>query len=468
VKRGIKMKGLKKNVLKWFDKDRKTAELSLQIWNNPELAMQEEKSSQILCDWLHDEGFQVNKGIAGMPTAFLGTFGSKSPVIAFLAEYDSLPGCSNKVLPRRQPIIERGPGHGCGHNLIGAGNTASAISLKNEMEKLGISGSIRVYGAPAEELLVGKVFMAKQGLFDDCDAVLTSHPAWENAANANANLSLISTEFTFFGQSSHAPLAPESGRNALDAVQLANVAANMRQKNMARGTVIEYVISEGGHQPNMVPDISKVWYFVRHPEVDLVKDSYIRLLDLVRGAAIATGTTWKEQFITGCYGYLPNESLGKLIFDNARIIGAPVFSKQEKQFATMIRKNYGLSEIENPFHEDLRFKKGGLEMDSQDDGDVSWICPLGRINYAFPIGIPFHSWGFTAVSGSSIGQKGMMFSARTLAATAADLLTHPDLLKDIKKEHEKRTKRFRYVSLLPNQTKPITKEFMKLHTKTQC
>jgi aminobenzoyl-glutamate utilization protein B len=461
---------IKKNILEWLSKEQKDIiEISEKIWRYAELAMQEKKSSMTLCNWLSKEGFRVETGTSGMPTAFLAEFslGSGSPVIAFLTEYDAIPRISNKVAPWREPMVKGDPGHGCGHPQICTGNTAAAIAVKNEMKKLGIDGTIRVYGGPAEELLIGKVFMARDGLFDDCDVILTSHPTYVNAANANACCSLLSTEFTFFGESCLVSTSPESGRNALDAAQLANVASSMRKNYMARGTVVEYVIPEGGFYPNVVPDVAKIWYMVRHPNVNCVKDAYQKIVDAVKGAAIATGTTSEERFLTFCYGYLPNERLGKLIYDNAKMVRPPIFSNEEKLFANELRKNYGLEAREEPIHEGIEFQKGGLDMYAQDGGDASWISPLASVNCAFPIGIPRHGWGITAVSGSSIAHKGMMFCARTLGATAADILTLPEVVEEIKKEHRERTKGFEYKCLVPDNVKPITEDFVKHHVKTR-
>ena len=461
---------LKKNILEWLNKEQKSIiEISDKLWSYAELAMQEKQSSMTLCNWLSKEGFRIETGTSGMSTAFLAEFssGSGSPVVAFLTDLDAVPCVSNKVVPWHEPIVEGGPGHGCGHPLICAGNTAAAIAVKNEMERLDIEGTVRVYGCPAEELLIGKAFMARDGLFDDCDVIMTSHPTSMNAANANTCCALLSTEFTFFGQTCLTSGFPEAGRNALDAAQLTAIAVNMRKNHMARGTVVEHVIPDGGCQPNVVPDFSKVWFMIRHADVNCVKDAYDKIVDAVKGATIATGTTSKEQFLSFCYGYLPNERLGRLIYDNAKMVGPPIFSDKEKRFANELRKNYGLEEIEEPIHEGIQFLKGGLDMYAQDGGDASWINPLASLNCAFPRDITFHGWGITAVSGSSIGHKGLMFCAKTLAATAADILTLPKWVEEIKGEHKERTRDFRYRCLVPDGVKPITEDFMKHHVKSR-
>lgn len=461
---------LKQNVLKSLTKNQKVLiEVSDELWRTPELAMQELRTSGLLCDWLAKEGFLVETGMSGMQTAFLAEFtqGSRTPVIAFLTDLDAVPGVSNEVVPWHEAIIEGGPGHGCGHPQINAGNIGAAIAVKNEMEKLNVDGTIRVYGAPAEELLIGKVFMARDGLFDHCDVILTSHPSAVNAANANTCCALLSTEFTFFGQSCLTAKNPEAGRSALDAAQLVTIAVNMRKNYMARGTVVEYVIPDGGSQPNAVPDISKVWFMVRHPDVAWVKDAYQKILDAVKGATLATGTTSREQFLAFCHGYLPNERLGRLIYDNAKIVRPPTFSDAEKRFANDIRKSYGLEEVESPIHEGLEFLQDGLDMYAQDGGDASWIAPLASVNCAFPKDITFHGWGTTAVSGSSIGHKGLMFFAMTLAATAADILSCPKVLDEIKEEHENRRNGRGYQCLMPLGITPISEDFMKHHVKVR-
>ncbi len=461
---------LKKTALQWLDKNRRTLiRLSDKIWEYAEVGMQEEKSAKALHNWLRKNGFYIRTGISGMPTAFLAEFsrGSGSPVIGLLAEYDALPGNSNKKVPRHEPLKEGGPGHGCGHNLIGVGAAAAAVAIKKSIEKLKINATVRVYGTPGEELLVGKVFMARDGLFDDCDVILTSHPGDINAASAIPCYFFISTEFTFFGESCHLPSMPEIGRNALDAAQLAIISTNMRNKHMKKDTIIEYVIPDGGFQPNVIPDVSKVWFFVRHRELSGLKDAYKKVIESVRGAAISTGTTWQEKFITGCYGYLPNDRLAKLIYDNAMMIGPPTFTNKEKHFANEIRKNYGFTEVNEPIHEDIDLLRGIMGTYSQDDGDASWINPLGKLKYAFPRDIPVHGWGFTALSGTSIGHKGMMFAAKTITATGIDILMRQDVLKEIKNEHKGRTKGFKYACLVPPNIKPITRDFMKYHVKTR-
>lgn len=455
-------------LFKWIDTNKNNIlSISDKIWENPELAMQEKISSKVLIDWLESEGFEVTKGVSGMPTAFLAEYkvGSGKPIIGLLAEYDAMAGNSNKVSPKHEPIIEGGPGHGCAHNIIGTASSAAAIALKNEMIKSNIDGTIRVYGTPGEELLIAKVFMARDGLYDDCDIILTNHALYWNAANVNPTYALISTEFSFIGEAAHATSSPQHAKNALDAAILTINAANLRQKYVAHNTILEYVLPDGGYQPNAVPDSAKVWFFIRNPDVNNLLDAYNKLVDAAKGAAIATGTTFKEDFSTGCYGYLTNIKLGEIMYDVAKTIGPPAFTEEEKVFANTIRENYGLDPLDEPIHESLDFRKDGLDLYAQDDGDASWICPLARVGHAFPFGIPYHGWGFTAVSGSSIGHKGLVFCAKVMAATAMAILTDPQALKDIWKEHKERTKNFKYKCLVPDDVKPMTEDFMKYHVK---
>ena len=459
---------LKKGILESIcKKETSLIELCDALWRTPELAMKEVKTSKLLRELLHKEGFKVETGISNIPTSFFAEFtqGSGSPVIAFLTDLDAVPRISNKAVPWREETKPDSPGHGCGHPQINAGNVGAAIAVTKEMKKHKIDGAIRVYGGSAEELLIGKVYMARDGFFDDCDVILTSHPTYLNAANANTCCGLLSTEFTFLGQSCLAAKNPESGRSALDAAQLATIAISMRKTYMSRGTVVEYVIPDGGSQPNAVPDFSKVWFMVRHPDIECIKDSYQKILDAIKGAALCTGTTFTEQFLTFCYGYLPNHTLGKIIYDNARIVQAPTFSEQEKKFANDIRKIYGLNELKEPIHEGIEFLKNGIDMYAQDGGDASLIAPLASVNCAFPKDIPFHGWGISAVSGSSIGHKGMIFCAKTLAATAIDILSKPEMLQRIKKEHKNRTKNHQYQCLLPDDIALISEKFMDYHVK---
>ena len=453
----------KARVTGWIDENaQRIFDISDEIWDHPELAMGEERAADLLCDLLDGEGFDVDRGVAGMPTAFVAehSVGSGSPVVGILAEYDALPALSNEVVSRKQPIVEGGPGHGCGHNLIGTGNTAAAIALSHAMASDGIDGTVRVYGTPGEELLISKVFMARDGLFDDCDVILTSHPTWENAANANSCYALLSAEFTFHGESCHMPSTPQTGRNALDAAIMTINGANTRKKHMHKDTVVEYVVPDGGLQPNIVPDVSRVWFFVRHPTVSQVLTDFEKVRDAAGGAATSTGTELEERFITGCYGYLPNDRIAEVIYENALEVGPPTFTEEEETFAGEIMAEYDVPGRSEPLHTDVDLLADGVDKYSQDDGDASWIAPLGRFNYAFPRRVPYHGWGFTAVSGSSIGRKGMLFNAKTLATSAIDVLTRPGLLEEIQAEHGDRTEGFSYDCLVPDDVDPITAEFV--------
>ncbi len=256
------MERMKSHALEWIDEGRERfIDIAKTIWNHPELAMEEHRSSALLADELEREGFEVQRGVADMPTAFVATWGSDSPTIGFLCEYDALPGLSNEAVPERKPIVEGGPGHGCGHNLIGTASMAAAMAVRSILEAGKFPGTVKVFGTPAEETLAGKVFMTREGVFEGLDAVLTWHPYGKNRATYEGSLALLSVRFAFEGKTCHIPSRPEAGRNSLDAAELMNVAANMRRKHFPPETTLEYVQLEGGAFPNVTPDRAEVWYF---------------------------------------------------------------------------------------------------------------------------------------------------------------------------------------------------------------
>ena len=438
------------NILNYLcDNENKLTQLAINIWNHPQVALQETYAAKLLEDELEDAGFLVQRGVAQMPTAFVATWGQGKPVIGILAEYDALPGLSQKVSAVKDPVDEGEPGHGCGHNLYGVACLGAALAVKQAMESNGIAGTIKFFGCPAEETLVGKVFMAKSGVFDDIDAAVTWHPMYANTAWNSSSNALNSFKLNFHGVSAHAGSNPEMGRSALDAVMLTDVGVNYLREHVIQEARIHCVVTSGGLAPNIVPDYAQVWYFVRAPRRSQVEEIYPRVIDIARGAALMSGTSLDVQFITGGYEYLPNEVINNLTIEKMNIIGAPKFSDNDKMFANKLKetlditvveaaiKKYGLTieDIGNPLCEKILdkvggFSKGDIRTGSTDVGDVSHITPTGQFTTCCkPIGIAGHSWQCTASSGSNIGLKGMMLAAKTMALTILDLEIKPEILK---------------------------------------
>lgn len=446
--------------------------LAKDIWEHPQLGLQETYGSKRIADELQKEGFSVKMNVAEMPTAFVASWGTGKPVIGILGEYDALPGLSQKVSAKQEPIKEGDPGHGCGHNLLGTASLGAALAVKEVMEKNEIKGTIRYYGCPAEEAGVGKVFMARGEVFDDLEAALTWHPMYANTVMNSSCLAVSSFRLNFHGISAHAAASPELGRSALDGVILTDVGVNYLREHIPQEARIHCVITNGGLAPNVVPSYAQIWYYVRAPRRDQVDELYARVLDIAKGAALMSGTTFDVEFLAGSYDYLSNETIGKIMLEELRKIGGPEFTEEEKYFAKQLQatlppttvesalKSYGLTreEIGDPLSEKIvdhvrGFDKGTLMPASTDVGDVSHIVPTGQITTCcMPLGVPVHSWQSTASVGSTIGFKGMMLAAKTLALTALDLLTNSEQLTAAMDEFKKSTEGKKYRSPLPEGT----------------
>ena len=299
------------------------------------MGYQEEKSAALLQQTLSDEGFSIKKGVAGMPTAFIAEYGSGSPVIAILGEYDALPGLSQQAIPEKKSN-DKPAGHACGHHLFGTASIAAAIEVKNWIKTNNIKGTIRFYGCPAEEGGSGKVYLVREGLFNDVDVTLHWHPSSVNAASAGAALANKSAKFRFYGVSAHAAGAPEKGRSALDGVEAMNMMVNMMREHIPQETRIHYVITDGGKAPNVVPDFAEVYYYARHNKRDVVIDIFDRITKAAEGAALGTGTTMDFEMIGGTHELLPNLTLQKLMYDNLVTVGGVLYTEEEKVFANKI------------------------------------------------------------------------------------------------------------------------------------
>jgi len=446
-------------------------ELAKNIWEHPELGQKEVHASKLIADQLERAGFSVSMGVGQLPTAFVAIWGEGRPIIGILGEYDALPSLSQKVSPVKDPIVEESPGHGCGHNLLGVGALGAALSVKAAMEQGGIKGTIRYYGCPAEETLVGKVFMAREGVFDDLDAAITWHPGFVNSVWAATSTAMNSFKVNFHGVAAHAGGSPESGRSALDGVQLMDVGVNYMREHVIQDARIHCVITEGGKAPNVVPPYAQVWYYVRAPNREQVEFIYAWMLDIAQGAALMTGTTYDIDFLTGCYNTLPNDVIGDLLLEKLRKIGVPKYTDEERNLAHKLQetfppgaiekslKRYGMTreEVGDPLCEIIAdpYDKGKVMGGSTDVGDVSYITPTAQITTCCQaLGTPGHSWQNVVTSGSSIGSKGMMLAARSMAMAALDLETRPDVLQAARAEFEEKTKGKKYVSSLPGGAVP--------------
>ena len=427
-----------------------------QIWDLAEVGYQETESSGLLQSQLAAAGFEVDADVAGMPTAFVASWGTGSPVIGILAEYDALPGITQGRSPERMPRPEVGAGHACGHHLFGTGSVAAALAVKEWLASSGAPGTIRVFGTPAEEGGAGKVYMVRGGLFNDVDAVIHWHPSSGNSASPSSSLANKSAKFRFRGVSAHAAGAPDQGRSALDGVEAMNHMVNMLREHVPQETRIHYVITSGGSAPNVVPDFAEVYYYVRNPDSENVRAIFDRVVLAAEGAATGTGTEMDYEVIHGIYAMLPNDALQRRAHENLTRVGGVTYDDAERAFAATIQKTLASPRpLESAASvEPYAPRVGG---GSTDVADVSWVVPTVGIGTATWVpGTPAHSWQAIAAGGTSIGEKGMVVAAKTLAMMAVDLFTDPELLAVAKAEYAERVgPDFEYVSLVGDRPPPL-------------
>jgi aminobenzoyl-glutamate utilization protein B len=431
-------------------KSKNYEQIAQKIWSFAELGYKEQKSSILLQETLKQSGFSIQPGVAGIPTAFVATYGSGGPVIGILGEYDALPGLSQDSIPTKRSLGSAA-GHACGHHLFGTGSAAAAIAVKDWLKESGQKGTIQFFGCPAEEGGSGKVYMAREGLFNQVDAVLHWHPNDINSTSNTSSLANKTGKFRFYGLSSHAAASPERGRSALDAVEAMDFMANMMREHVPSTTRIHYVITNGGKAPNIVPDYAEVYYYVRSPQREVVEDVWNRLEKAAEGAALGTGTRFELEVIGGVYELLPNDALAKVLDQNFVSIGGYVLNAKEKAFAKQLQETIGmrkadlnLTNIINPGLPDP------LSNGSTDVGDISWLVPtIGLVSATWVPGTSAHSWQAVASGGTSIGTQGMMLAAKTMATTAIDLYKNPALIQAAKQELKKRQgEGFQYKPLL--------------------
>lgn len=425
--------------------------IALEIWENAELGYKEKKSSALLQETLKKEGFSVNAGVAEIPTAFVATYGSGQPVIAILAEFDALPGLAQQAVPEKKGIEGKAGGHGCGHHLFGTASVAAGISIKKLIEEKKLIGTIKVFGCPAEEGGSGKVYMVRAGLFNDVDVAIHWHPGDENGITMTSALANSSAKFRFYGLSAHAAGAPERGRSALDAVESMDYMVNLMREHIPQETRIHYVITQGGKAPNVVPDFAEVYYYVRHPKRDQVKEIFERVVTTAKAAAMGTETRMDYEIIGGTHDLLLNRSLADVMQKNLEKVGGVKYTEEEKLFAKRIQSSFNFSYPSVDAADSIKPLKIGMDAGggSTDVGDVSYVVPTVGLRAAtWAPGTPAHSWQAVAAGGTEIGTKGMMVAAKTMAMTAIDLFTNPLLIQKAKEEFIQSKGNYKYEALL--------------------
>jgi aminobenzoyl-glutamate utilization protein B len=418
------------------------ATVAKQIWSFAEVGYQEVKSSALLQQQLRAAGFQVKAGVADIPTAFVATFGSGKPIIGIVGEYDALPGLSQEAqTAARHAIEENAPGHGCGHNLLGTGALAAAVAVKEWMAASGQKGTLRYYGTPAEEGGSGKVYMVRAGLFSDVDVAVSWHPGDRNEASPTSSTANITAKFRFHGVAAHAAAAPERGRSALDAVEAMDYMVNMMREHVPQETRIHYIITRGGAAPNIVPDFAEAYYYARHPSMPVLDKIWDRIVDAAKGAALGTGTTMDLEVTGAVYNVLPNEYLSSVMHKNLERVGGFSYTPEEAKFAEEIRKTLtDPPDVVIGSQEKVRpMRSGAVNSSSTDYADVSWNVPsVSMTGATFAPGVPAHSWQATACAGGTIGVKGMLVAAKSMALTTVDLFTDPTHIQKAKVEFDQK------------------------------
>jgi aminobenzoyl-glutamate utilization protein B len=426
------------------------------LWEYAETGLEEHRSAALLADTLEGEGFRVERGVAGMPTAFVAEWGRGHPIVGVLAEYDALPGLGNAPVSSKEPRIDGHPhGHGCGHNVFGAGSVGAAIALKRAAESQGLKGTIRLYGTPAEETLVGKVYMARDGLFDDLDVALDWHPVFLTRVNNESSMAMNNFAVEFYGRAAHGA-RPWHGRSALDAVELMNHGVNLMREHIEPTARIHYVVSDGGQAPNVVPDYARVWYYVRDSNREKVERNYAWMLEIAAGAAQATQTRHEVSLLTGVHSVLLNRPLQEAAQANLELVGPPRYTDEEQEFARSLQRELGIEALGISTRvEPLADEPGPPGDGSTDVAEVSRITPTLRMVVA--LGgeeLPWHSWASSASAGTPGAAKAAHVAARVLALTGVDVLTDPGLVERARAEFVEKTGGRRYRSPLPKGQAP--------------
>ncbi|HMQ47945.1 MAG TPA: amidohydrolase [Saprospiraceae bacterium] len=440
-----------------MQQEKEMIRMSDQIWALAETALEETESYKILADYAESQGFRVERGVAEMPTAFIATYGSGSPIIGILGEFDALPGISQQAVPEKKPLKEGAAGHGCGHNLFGVGSLGAAVAIKELMETGQLKGTIRFYGTPAEEKYFGKLYMARAGLFDDLDACLDWHPSDKISANVQSSLALVDFIVEFYGQAAHASSDPWNGRSAVDGLELYTTGINYLREHIKPTVRIHYHIQHGGDVVNVVPDYAKVWTRVRDSKREGMEVVYERVKKIAEGAAIMANVDYKITLVSGLHEVLVNRTGGAVLQKNLDALGPITYTEAETAFAHSIQKATGkpLIGIDGNIYP-LEVTKENPEGGSTDVGDVSWLVPEIRLGVTTaPTDTPWHSWAVVACGGMSIGHKGMVYASKALALTMVDLYTNPAIIDEMKKEFKERKGNASYKAILPEGPPPV-------------
>jgi aminobenzoyl-glutamate utilization protein B len=453
-----KLTNTKKSIINSVEKhEANLIKISNDIWALAEEAFQEHKSSEILSNYAEKQGFKVERGVAGMPTAFVASYGSGKPVISVLGEFDALPGISQKALPTKEALKKGAAGHGCGHNLFGAGSLGAAIAIKELIQKGDIKGTVKFFGTPSEEKFFGKIWMVNAGLWDDVDVNISWHPAAEIKADVQSSLALVDFKIEFFGQAAHASADPWNGRSASDALEIYTTGINYYREHVKPTVRMHYHIQDGGQVVNVVPDYSRLWMRVRDTKRAGMMPVYERAVEMAKGAAIMANVDYKVSLISGIYEVLVNREGGKIMQANLELLGPIKYTDKEIAFGKKIQEETGKEQVGmdstiKPLLATKNHPGGG----STDVGDVSWN--VANINLGVttaPKDTPWHSWAVVACGGMSIGHKGMKYASKAMAMTMTDLFENPSLLKKVKAEYLQRKGTEVYKSIIPEGPPPI-------------
>ena len=414
--------------------------ISDSIWALAETAFEEHESARILADYAEAQGLTVERGVAGIPTAFVATYGSGSPVISVLGEFDALPGISQKASPVKEPLNEGAAGHGCGHNLFGAASLGAAIAIKEQIEAGTLKGTVKFIGTPSEEKFFGKIWMVKEGIWDGVDVNVSWHPGANTEADVQSTLALVDFKVEFFGQTAHASSDPWNGRSASDALEIYTTGINYYREHIKPSVRLHYHIQDGGQVVNVVPDYSKLWVRVRDSNREGMTPVYERVREMAEGAAIMADVDYKISLISGIYEVLVNRRGGELMQHNLELLGPITYTAEEEAFGKAIQEatgkpQLGMDSTISPLRETLENPGGG----STDVGDVSWNVPNINLSVTVaPKDTPWHSWAVVACGGMSIGHKGMVHAAKAMSMTMADLFQNPKAVAEIKQEFKER------------------------------